>query len=119
MVVDADEEQSQELCMLLQQHSYRTTASQSLLKLEEEIEQGGCRVVILNLDTLPVDNLFFRALKRKNPEACIIGLSNRSFHPELEEAMSKHINACLGKPVDEEELVFWVKSLLENIPGAS
>ena len=114
LVVDADEGQSQELCRLLQQHSYRTTASQSLLNLEEKIEQGSCCVVILNLDTL-----FFRSLKRKNPGACIIGLSNRSFHPELEEAMSKHINACLGKPVDEEELVFWVKSLLENIPGAS
>jgi hypothetical protein len=25
-----------------------------------------------------------------------------------------YIHACLGKPVDEEELVFWVKSICEN-----
>jgi len=35
----------------------------------------------------------------------------RAFHPELEEAMSNYIFACLSKPADEDELVFWIKSL--------
>ncbi len=29
-----------------------------------------------------------------------------------EEAMSRHIYTCPSKPVDEEELVFWIKSLI-------
>ncbi len=28
------------------------------------------------------------------------------------EAMSRHIYACLSKPVDEEELVFLIKSMI-------
>jgi hypothetical protein len=68
-------------------------------------------IFILDLDTLPVNNRLFRTLRRTNPAVCIIGLSSRPFHPELEEAMSQHIYACLSKPLDEEELFYWVKSL--------
>jgi DNA-binding NtrC family response regulator len=82
--------------------------------LEERALPGGCPVVILDLDALQVDNLFFRKMKKKSPEVKILGVSSRSFHPELQEAISQHIISCLSKPVEEEELLFWVRSLLEN-----
>ncbi len=111
VVVDGDEAQCRNLCEVLEREHYSTTALHSLLNLEEEIRETGRRVVILDLDTLPVNNRLFRTLRRTNPGVCILGLSSRSFHPELEEAMSKYIHACLAKPVDDEELIFWVKSL--------
>lgn len=40
-----------------------------------------------------------------------IGISSRAFHPELEEVVSNHIYECISKPIDEDELVFWIKSL--------
>jgi DNA-binding NtrC family response regulator len=113
VVVDADEQQRQEMCAVLEREDYRTVSLHSLATLNQEIQEGTRRVVILDLDTIPVDNRFFRGLKKENPGVCVIGLSSRPFHPELKEAMSSHIYACLGKPVDEEELVFWVKSLCE------
>jgi DNA-binding NtrC family response regulator len=113
VVLDADEEQRQELCAVLERAHFRTTALHSLTDLKKNIRQGDRQALVLDLDNTPVDNLFFRGLRRENPGLCIIVLSSRSFHPELEEAMSKHIYACLGKPVDEEELVFWVKSLCD------
>ena len=111
VVVDGDEEQCRGLCATLEREHFTTTAFHSLLNLEREIREAGRRVVILNLDTLPVDNRLFRTLRKTNPGVCIIGLSSRPYHPELEEAMSRHVYACLGKPVDEEELIFWLKSL--------
>lgn len=111
VVVDGDEEQCRGLCATLEREHYSTTAFHSLLNLEREIQETGRRVVILDLDTLPVNNRLFRTLRRTNPGVCIIGLSSRPFHPELKEAMSQHIYACLSKPVDDEELIFWVKSL--------
>ena len=111
VVVDGDEEQCRGLCATLEREHFTTTAFHSLLNLEREIQDTGRRVVILDLDTLPVNNRLFRTLRRTNPGVCIIGLSSRPFHPELKEAMSQHIYACLSKPLDEEELVFWVKSL--------
>jgi hypothetical protein len=47
----------------------------------------------------------------ENAELCVIGVSSRRFHPELEESMRTHISACLSKPVDEGELLYWLKSI--------
>jgi len=114
VVVDADEEQCQKLCVVLQRHHYRTTALHSLDNLERYIEGSTCQAVILDLDTVPVDNRFLRELKRKNPGVYIVGLSERQFHPELKEAMGTDIYACLGKPVDQDELAYWLRSIYEN-----
>ena len=114
VVVGAGEEQSQELCAALEREEFRTIPSDSLVKLEKNIRRASRHVVILDLDIFPVDNLFIRNLRRQYPGACIIALSSRSFHPELKEAMSKHIYACLGKPVDTEELIYWTRSICED-----
>ena len=113
VVVDANDEQRQELCAVLERDNFPTTPLHSLATLAEKIQASASHVVVLDLDTLPVDNRFFKDLKRTNPGVCIIGLSSRSFHPELKEAMCSHIHACLGKPVDEDELIFLVKSVFE------
>ncbi len=114
VVLDADEKQCKELCAILEERHYRATPMHSLLDLESYIQGRGCRLVILDLDTVPVDNLALRELKRKNPGIYIVGLSKRQFHPELEEAIGSHIYACLGKPVDPDELVYWLRSIYED-----
>ncbi len=111
VVLDADKKQCQEICSMLDDRNYEATPMHSMKNLTEFIQESPCRVLILDMDTIPVDKNLFRKLKRSKPSLCILGLSSRAFHPELEEAMTKHIYACISKPVDEEELVFWVKSL--------
>ena len=112
-VVSANEQNCLELCAALEGEDYPIKLLDSLEHLSGGIKVCDCRLAILDLDSLHVDNRLIRKLKRKNPSLRIIGFSSRSFHPELQEAMSSHIYACLGAPVDEEELVFWVKSSLE------
>jgi DNA-binding NtrC family response regulator len=113
VVLDADKEQCSKLCDILQQSYYRLTPMYSLPDLERSLQEPeeSYSVVIIDLDTLPVDIHLFRRLKKIKPTLHIIGLSIRPFHPELEEAMTKYIYACLSKPVDEDELDFWIKSL--------
>jgi DNA-binding NtrC family response regulator len=118
-VVDPNEEKGNQLCKLLQDNHLNSTALHSLADLEERVLPGGCPVLILDLDALQVDNRFFRNMRKQNPAVKILGVSSRSFHPELQEAMSRHIISCLSKPVEEEELLFWVKSLLENMNETS
>jgi len=114
VVVNANEAACLELCTGLQKEHFRTTALHSLMALEGEVQESVCRVVIMDLDNLPVDNRFFRELKRKNPRVHIVGLSSRPFHPELEEAMSSHISSCLTKPLDMEELLYWLRSVCQE-----
>jgi len=111
VVLDANKKQCQGICSFLDELNYRATPMHSVKDLSEFIQEGQCGLLILDLDTIDVDKTLFRKLKRTKPSLCIVGLSSRSFHPELEEAMSSHIYACLGKPLDEEELLYWVKSL--------
>lgn len=114
LVVEPDQEKRDELCAMLQRYHYYSDGLHSLEDLQEKLQEAVCQLVILDLDTLPVDNRFFRNIRRQYPTMWILGLSSRPFHPELKEAMSQHIYSCLSKPVDEEELVFWIKSLFQN-----
>src|SRR5512139_968407 len=86
-VVDANRQDCLALCAALERERYPVAAHHSLLNLGGEIGRRGYRVIILDLDTLPVDNRLCRELRKSNPELRIISLSNRPFHPELEESM--------------------------------
>ena len=113
-VVMADEGDCLALCALLQRQNYRATPLQSLMTLEREIQRSEFQSVVLDLDSLPVDNRLFRNLKKIDPGVRIIGLSSRPFHPGLEEAFSAHISVCLAKPVDWDELMCWLRSLSDG-----
>lgn len=114
VVLDADKKQRDTLCTMLADNKYQTTPMRSLAEMELQLEQSDCRAVIVNLDNISATNKNFKALKQKKPAMSIITLSERQFHPELEEAIRDHISVCLRKPVDSDELVFWLKSIFEN-----
>jgi DNA-binding NtrC family response regulator len=117
IVVDANSEERQELCRLLERNRYQVTSKDSLAELLTHIRENSCHAVILDLDSLPVDNRFIRGLCRESPDLRVIGISRRTFHPELEEAMRTYISACLSKPVDPDELIYWLKSICGGEPG--
>lgn len=112
VVLSANAEEGTKLCELLDQRQFHATPVDSIPKLEKHVQENDCQLVLIDLDTLSMDTTGFRKLKRMKPSLNIIGLSSRSFHPELKEAMSNHIYACLNKPVDEDDLMFCIKSLM-------
>jgi DNA-binding NtrC family response regulator len=114
VVLDTDKKQCKSLCALLTDHEYLSTAMSSLTKMDEYLGENDCRAIILNLDNVSVTNKILKDLKRKNPMINIIGLSERQFHPELEEALREYISVCLAKPVDPDELTYWLKTIYEN-----
>jgi DNA-binding response OmpR family regulator len=111
MVANSGEQESRDLGALLESHHYRIIWANALTNLESQIRESDCQALILDLDRFSVDNRFIRELSRQRPGLFIIALSSRRFHPELQEAMSFHISACLVKPVDMDELLFWLRSL--------
>ena len=114
LVLDPDERQSRNLRDLLTDHDYTTISMNSLVNMGHYIEENDCRALILNLDKVAVTNKVFRELKTKKPLLNIIALSKRQFHPELEEALREYISVCLAKPVDSDELVYWLKTIFED-----
>ena len=114
IVLDTDAHQCQGLCNLLSGHHFNTVQMSTLGDLEPYLHASDCRAIILNLDNIRATNKTLRDLKRKKPLASIIALSERQFHPELEEAFREYISVCLKQPPDSDELVYWLRSIFEN-----
>jgi DNA-binding NtrC family response regulator len=114
VVLDADTKQCKNLCALLTDHEYMSTAMSSLTNMEQHLGESDCRAIILNLDNVSVTNKSLKQIKRKNPSLNIIAFSERQFHPELEEALREYISVCLAMPVDPDELTYWLKAIFKN-----
>ena len=114
VVLDTDKKQCKSLCDLLTDHEYLSTAMSSYIKMDHYLDDSDCRAIILNLDNVLVTNKSLKQLKRKNPSVSIIAFSERQFHPELEEALREYISVCLAKPVDPDELTYWLRTIYEN-----
>ena len=112
VVLDTDLAQCQEIRNLLS--SLDVSAMQSVPELQEFLTESDCRVILIDLDTIAIDNRTLAQMKRQHPEIEIIAKSERTFHPELEEALRSHILACLAKPLDPDELIFWLRSIFQN-----
>ncbi len=116
VVVSADEHNCQEICALLEKANIPVAPLYSPEVLADHLNKEPVAVLIVDLDTLPVDNRFFRNLKKQYPNMNILCLSSRTHHPGLEESMGSHICASLIKPLDSEELFYWLKAIAEIEP---
>lgn len=114
IVVNADKEQSQALCCMLKERHYRTTPIYSLSNLHRRIQENDCLVVLLDIDTISIDNRVVRELTLKNPGVYFLALSKHSYNPELKDAICYHIFACINKPVDPDELFYLLRSIYED-----
>ncbi|MFI5329477.1 MAG: response regulator [Desulfobaccales bacterium] len=115
-VVDADVQYCRELCALLEEANVPVAPLYSLEDLAAHLRREPVAVLIIDLDTLPIDNNVFRNLKKQYANMHILCLSSRNYHPGLEEAMGAHICASLAKPLDSEELFYWLKAIAEINP---
>ena len=113
-VLNADKEERREISKLLKQQYYRAVPLKSLADLEVYLTKKDCRVVLMDIDSVPVDNRTIRELTLKHPEAYFLCTSKDRFHPDLKDAICYHIYACLNKPVDPDELFYWLKSIHEE-----
>ncbi len=116
VVVSADEHNCQEICALLKKANIPVAPLYSPEVLADLLRREPVAVLIVDLDTLPVNNNFFRSLKKQHPNIGILCLSSRTHHPGLEESMGSHICASLAKPLNSEELFYWLKAIAEIEP---
>ena len=115
-VADADKQNRRATCALLEQANIPVASMNTLKVLAGHLKRESIAVLIIDLDNLPVNNNFFRTLKKQYPNLHILCLSSHTHHPGLEEAMGVHICASLAKPLNSEELFYWLKAISEIEP---
>jgi DNA-binding NtrC family response regulator len=97
----------------LLQAGYRTRqATDSGQLLAESL--GGWSLLVVDLDDKRIDNRFLRTVTERNPDLPVIGISDHTYHPNLKEAMSEGLRACLLKPVKNEEFIYLIKGLTNS-----
>ncbi|RJR51698.1 MAG: response regulator [Desulfobacteraceae bacterium] len=109
IVLDPDLAHSRGLCAVLEREGYRAVSASSLDELQSCIDPNLTVALLLNLDLVQPDNRVLRQIRTIHRRLCIIGLSSRSFHPELKEALSRYIDACFSKPLDLEPLLYYLR----------
>lgn len=114
IVLDSGRDSSRELSDMLTSQNYPVTVTRNLSSLDNLVESNQYVAVFIDIDSVPVDNRTIRDLALKYPGLCFLCTSKDRFHPELKDAICYHIYACVNKPVDPDELLFWIKSIYEE-----
>lgn len=114
VVLDADKRQCQELCCVIEEQGYVTTVLHTLAELEAYMREKSGAVIVMDIDTVQVDNRTIKKMVLENPGTYFLCLSCDRFHPELKDAICYHIFACINKPIDPDELFFCLKSIFKD-----
>jgi len=114
VVLDSNQKSSGELSDIINSKNYPFTQTSALSALEDILKSDQYVVIVLDIDSVPIDNRTIRELAIKFPGVRFLCTSKDRFHPELKDAICYHIYACLNKPVDPDELLFWIKSIYEE-----
>lgn len=111
LVVNADPEESASICRLLQEADYTAQTLNSPAELKDRLREKGCMAVIMDIDSVAVDNRTIRELASMFPAVPFLCISKERFHPQLKDSIRNHIYACLTKPIDPDELSYWLKCI--------
>ncbi len=103
-----------ELTNALEANGLQVVPCRSVFDLEKLCQKDDLGIALLDLDDPIMNNRVLREVKRKRSALQIIGMSSCPFHPDLKEAIASHIYACLCEPVDPEELIYLVRSILRT-----
>lgn len=114
VILAADPDSMEELSDILNSGNYGYTEVHALSSLEALFDCDEYVAVIIDIDSVQVDNRTIRTMALKYPGVRFLCTSRDRFHPELKDAICYHIYACLNKPVDPDELLFWIKSIYEE-----
>jgi hypothetical protein len=110
-ILGSDFDDAAALCRLIEKAAYRTEIYSSLPSLEGGLALAPCLAVILDVDSVPLDNHMIRNLKASHPSVSLLMVSRERFHPELQESISHILYACLKKPADSDEITYLLKSI--------
>lgn len=111
LILSTDEKECEDLGKVLETRGYHLITVRTLPDIEHYFHKHQCRLVFLDLDSVPLDNRTIRQVTLENPGLYLLALSRDLYHPELKESIGCHIYACINKPMDPEEIFYLIESI--------
>ena len=112
--MNADPEESTGVSFLLKEAEFSTHSVASPAELKIKMKETSIMAVIIDLDSVAVDNRTIKDLASQFPTTPFLCFSKERFHPELKDSIRDYIYACLTKPIDPDELGYWLKCIRED-----
>ena len=116
-VMGTDAEDVAAICDIIEEGTYRTAICRDLDELKSLLADP-CMAAILDIDSVPLDNRAIRSLTNSHPATCFLCTSRERFHPDLQNAIRDHLFACLHKPVDADELHYFLRCIRNELTGS-
>ena len=113
-LVGSEESETDGLRCIIEEGPYLTKTYSCLDALKSGLRADPHMAAILDIDSIPLDNRTIRRLTMEFPLVCFFCTSHDRFHPELKDAICHHLFACLRKPVNPDELHYFLKCIHEN-----
>jgi len=114
LLMTANPEEIAGIAHLLREADFNTQSVTSSSELKKKLKDVSFTAVIMDLDSMAVDNRSIKDLALRFPNIPFLCISKERFHPELKDAIRDHIFACLTKPIDPDELNYWLKCIRED-----
>lgn len=114
VIVGNNEDGYQSLIHLLQDNEYKGSTIKTIQALEMYLSENECLAVLIDIDTISVENREMRELTIKYPHSPFLCMSNTKYHPELKETICYHIFACINKSIDPDELFYLLRSIRDD-----
>ena len=114
LLMDADPLGSAGLLALLGGQDYETQRVSSLAELRHKLGEDKFMAVLMDIDSVAIDNRTIRELASAYPATPFLCISKERLHPELKDSIRNHIDACLTKPIDPDELNYWLRCIRED-----
>ncbi|MCF8091584.1 MAG: hypothetical protein K9K21_06095 [Desulfotignum sp.] len=115
VLTNMEYDELQRMQQILAQNNYVSHVADHMDSLINALSGHSTICAILDLDTLDVTNQVIRKLTIQYPHVCFLCTSQDRFHPELKDAICYHIYACLTKPLDYDELLYWLRCIENDV----
>ncbi|MBW2066258.1 MAG: hypothetical protein JRJ03_15195 [Deltaproteobacteria bacterium] len=109
-----DREECKRLCSFVKREGFKAVPVHELSSFISHLGDRQCLAAVIDLNARGIDNGKIRELTLKHPGVYFLGLTKHRLNPEFKESICYHIYACLTKPVDTDELVYWLRSIHEE-----
>lgn len=104
---------SDEIKSILDEGGYEIESCESIEDATQKLDRTWSSVLLVDLDGKEITNRQIRDFRRSHKGVQIVAFSSRTYHPELKESLKEDVCACLGKPLNADELVYWLNSITE------
>jgi CheY-like chemotaxis protein len=111
LIWSADDGTTATISDLVRQSVNSLQCERSQTELDSQLQKAAFDAIIIDIDSLSVSNKDVARIANTYPQLPIVCISEKRLHPELEESISKHIFACVSKPIDPDEFDYWLKCI--------